>query len=579
MTINAVDKSVQLINCYDGNLYSRYPLGDLSGLGLHVIASGWDQSVSNSGTITGPAPFGIMFNATNTISGAKNSFNEVGYHWDFGYSATAVAGSFRYGNNTNKANYLGGPVVGHVFKTPGTFNVTVRADDGSHTADRTITVIVQDPNTVYSGAATILYSTDGSDDQVTYPGAIPRTWSTTMTAAVNTRYLFKRGQTFGSSIVIPVVNNFSSATATPVSGVLIGDWGSATDAPVFSSGQNGVNIAAGLSSSAGNLYPGFPYNISVKNLKAQVQCTYFASDITVVDCDMRGKYMTNFGSSADDVFGSLHDGGTGLQNQIWRNPKNIFIQDNDVSGTANSTAQTLFIYGHNIHFAGNYIGEGKEHGIRVKGAYVANFRNNYVTGWNDPTFTGKHNITIRAQQISGAAPDTSTTVAITQTGTWYPTRTMRGDTENNGNISTRFVLVDNNVLGATDWSGDNWYAGGPEYFNGLVVFNIQDVIYQRNKIYPGSNAIANNRVPLHSWGGIRNVFRNNDYYSLSASSTRSNPRVAIRTSSAGSDNPGQTSATYIPVYLNTSTDGTSTDLVTDKVIEAPTLITPRKAGS
>ncbi len=578
MTINAIDKSVQLINCYDGNLYSRYPLGDLPGLALHVVASGWDQSVSNSGTITGPAPFGVMFNATRTVSGEKNSFNEVGYHWDFGYSATANAGSFRYGNNTNKANYLGGPVVGHVFKTPGTFNVTVRGDDGSHTADRTITVIVQDPNTVYAGASTILYSTDGSDDQATYPGATPRTWSTTMTAAVNTRYLFKKGQTFGSSIVIPVVNNFSSATATPVSGVLIGEWGSATDAPVFTAGT-GVNIAAGLSSSSGNLYPGFPYNISVKGLKAQVQCTYFASDITVVDCDMRGKPVTNFGSSADDTFGSLHDNDTGLLNQVWRNPKNIFIQDNDLSGTANSAAQTFFMYGHNIHFAGNYVSECKEHGIRVKACYVGNFRNNYVTGYNDPAFTGKTNLTVRAQQISAASVDTSTTASIVQSGAWYPTRIMMAGDETNGNLSTRYVIVDNNVLGATDWTGNNWYATGPEFFNALVIFNIQDTLFQRNKIYPGADAIANNSRPIHAWGGIRTTFRNNDYYSLSASSTRSNPRVSIRTSYTGSDNPGQTSADYVPVYINTSTDGTSTDLVTEKVIEAPALITPRKAGS
>lgn len=145
---------------------------------------------------SGPAPLGIFFDASGTTSSAvTDSFRQVLYTFDFGDGETGT-----WAGGTAKGTVAGGPIGAHVFKNPGTYTVTLVANDGVSSRQTTVTVTVIDPDTFYSGK-TICVSTDGSTGWgpagATYTTTIPDlTYTTTMSGY---RLLFKRGQDFSGN--------------------------------------------------------------------------------------------------------------------------------------------------------------------------------------------------------------------------------------------------------------------------------------------------------------------------------------------------------------------------------------------
>lgn len=106
--------------------------------------------------MSGVAPLAVFFDATGSSSKVTDKpFHEVRYTWNFGDpagNATWAQGT-RPGQSLKNIAY--GGVASHVFETPGTYTVTLTGYDGVNTSSKTTTIVVTDPNTVYSGTQTV----------------------------------------------------------------------------------------------------------------------------------------------------------------------------------------------------------------------------------------------------------------------------------------------------------------------------------------------------------------------------------------------------------------------------------------
>ncbi len=155
---------------------------------------------------SGVAPLAVFFDATGTTSTATNKpFHELHYAWDFNDS-----GSGNWSITGKSKNKAYGPVAAHVFETPGTYNVklTIRETNGS-VSNRQVTITVQNPNSVFSGAKTVCFSTSGNFNGC--PSGAKRVTGSSLNAvrnhiASNRRLLLRGGESFtgGSSGVIRI---------------------------------------------------------------------------------------------------------------------------------------------------------------------------------------------------------------------------------------------------------------------------------------------------------------------------------------------------------------------------------------
>lgn len=160
--------------------------------GLSVTVSGWGQEVGSGGVLTGPAPLAVFCDATATTHPTVEPFREMGYHFDFGYATPTTPGTWPYSGKP-KGNQVGGPVAAHVYETPGTYTLSVRAQDPSgNKQDTSLTVVVQDPET---------YWTTGGRSTVTLTRAGTTAWPVW---ANNTRYLLEAGQDYSALGVLSI---------------------------------------------------------------------------------------------------------------------------------------------------------------------------------------------------------------------------------------------------------------------------------------------------------------------------------------------------------------------------------------
>lgn len=112
----------------------------------------------------GTAPFGFQMEIEADSPTARNDLP----YFDLEYvTSTGDSGTYRYLDNapiwgTSKTTAFG-PVVSHVYETPGTYNGTVTVHDGENTPLVVpFTVTVDDPDTTFAGAATAVVSSAGN---------------------------------------------------------------------------------------------------------------------------------------------------------------------------------------------------------------------------------------------------------------------------------------------------------------------------------------------------------------------------------------------------------------------------------
>lgn len=222
----------------------------LDGEGRGTITSVRDSVISSSISVSrtsGVAPLYVNFDYTaTTSSGSTNPTHECFFATDFGDSGagTWANGVQSSGLTSKNAGY--GPVTGHVYETPGTYNVTMVVTDGVNTSSRTAIITVQDPDVVYASTATICISHSGN-----FTGApsgcqqVNTSGNTDMYAAWNTykasdkRILFCKADSWVSSATVSL-DGFT--------GIFLGGYGTGV-AHTFASGTlaqvtpaTGINV-------------------------------------------------------------------------------------------------------------------------------------------------------------------------------------------------------------------------------------------------------------------------------------------------------------------------------------------------
>jgi len=111
--------------------------------------------------VSGVAPLAVFFDATATTSTATDKpFHELRYAWEFGDPDSGV---WQYGNpGNNNKNQATGPVAAHVFETPGIYTVKLTTQElNGDTGNGSLTITVQNPNTVFPGKKTVCFSITG----------------------------------------------------------------------------------------------------------------------------------------------------------------------------------------------------------------------------------------------------------------------------------------------------------------------------------------------------------------------------------------------------------------------------------
>jgi hypothetical protein len=170
---------------------------------------------------SGVAPLAVYFDAgTTTATNVSHPMHNLSFEWDFG-----DPGSGTWAISGQSKNFATAPAAAHVFKTPGTYQVTVAVTDGaSQSSSQTVTITVTDPNSVFAGTKTICFSPDGNFTGAAAGAQLITTNSMATVlshAGPNRRLLLKRGASFTSAtntveVAGPgILGSFGPASAPP----------------------------------------------------------------------------------------------------------------------------------------------------------------------------------------------------------------------------------------------------------------------------------------------------------------------------------------------------------------------------
>lgn len=235
--------------------------------------------------VSGVAPLYVNFDANGTTHPQiANPTHDLFYSWTFGdASAGNWANGVQSAGLTSK-NAAFGPVTGHVFETPGTYVVNLIVMDGANTVTKSVSITVQDPNTVYAGANTICISHSGN-----FAGApsgaqqVNTAGNTDMYAAFNTykgsnkRILFCKSDTWTCT---------SKLVFTNLGGMTISGYGAGGAPATFGSG---TLVRVNPSALAGALF----------------SCNAGNSDLRICNFKISADRTTSAGSLNDSITGAL----------------------------------------------------------------------------------------------------------------------------------------------------------------------------------------------------------------------------------------------------------------------------------
>lgn len=204
-----------------GGAPSSSPSGNIAAQSVESI-----NLTINASRTTGVAPLAISFDALGTTASTLTSlpFHEIQYTWNFGDSAGGA--KWVYGAKAGVANKNSayGPVAAHIFETPGIYTVSLKANHGSYSADRTLTVTVQDPAVAFANST--LYVSNTATPSPGVDGVpiganvqfVSSFASFTALSNVYKRILLKRGEVWNTAASTLVITSGNSG--------LLGAYGS-----------------------------------------------------------------------------------------------------------------------------------------------------------------------------------------------------------------------------------------------------------------------------------------------------------------------------------------------------------------
>lgn len=389
----------------------------------------------------GTAPLAVMFDATGTTAASGvDTFRQVTYSFNFGDErgqSWAVSGQ-------PKNTQAGGPLAAHVFDQAGTYTVTVRATDASGgTSDARVTVTVADPASVYAGTKTVCVSPSanysgcpaGSAQQTALPGA----WS-------GKRVLLHRGESFKD---ISILDGNA--------GVQVGAYGS---------GNKPVVASVGI----GNWRP---------------TSANFATDITVMDLDVRGGMQQSLGNRVlfyrNDVKVPTGSGGIpfgiGEEDYWYRgdqyrtvpqsafyNAREIFLVENNAVMPDTSSAQAgLWGSGSRVALLGNTFGSYQMHSVRFSALHKGVIAHNDIRGISADGI--RHALKLHSMGLNPYADG------------------FIHDLSGTGGWATSQVVIANNNLGNAADNNDWTVAISPQ--NDQYAEGIESVVVENNRFVRG----------------------------------------------------------------------------------------------
>lgn len=393
--------------------------------------------------VSGVAPLGVFFDTAGTTSASTDRpFLDLAYCWDF---ADPDSGSFTMttGHSRNQAK---GPVAAHVFEKPGTYKVTVSARDRQgRVATRAIEIRVDDPSTVFAGAATTCFSSSGN-----FSGCPAGAGQQTITSfggldrhvASGKRLLLRRGDTFAGdakiSVNVPGPGSIGAYGTGERPRILLSTDAIAVSArePNFSDWRIADLDFHGQSAAAEVLsVDGRASELTVLRVRGASVGAGIGAGLSIID------HWNADGYPGHDVI----DG--------------FFIQDSEFRDLVGGQGRTLgFIAGHRLVMLGNVWRNalGGEHVLRTTWVDRGVFSNNDM----GEAPAGKHVWKLHAPDFNGKGISA-------------------------GKYSERIVISDNvfRSTGPHDWT----VAISPQ--NADKDERIRNVVFERNLFLPGPEAV------------------------------------------------------------------------------------------
>jgi PKD repeat protein len=406
----------------------------------HAADPGTPVAKLEGSRVSGAAPLAVLFDATGTTAPpGLDAFRELTYTFDFGDEKGRTWEHSGLPRNTQ----TGGPLVAHVFDTPGTYTVRLHVQTaGGASSDTSVLVTVENSDTVFPGEKTVCVSAAKAYSDCP-TGALretelPRTYA-------GKRVLLNRGETFGT---ISINRNND--------GIMIGSYG------------NGPKpIVQDVFINSGRL-----------NDKS-------ADDVTIMDLDVsngiqhsgsgsrylfyRNDLTRPGGNNAIEIGGALDYLASQNPRVPFYIPREIFIVDNVIIGQVNRIQKPLLnLAGQGAYFVimGNDISRAEQHTVRLYAIHKGFIAHNALRGQSQSDTGGSIRSVLKIH--SGGLLPYSDNWADTK-GAWATSQlviadNLMGDEKNNG-FFTAGVAPQNRDPGTTE--------------------GIEDVIIERNRFIRG----------------------------------------------------------------------------------------------
>ena len=403
---------------------------------LAPLAYAAPQASLEASRVSGPAPLAVHFDATGTTdsNSSIDAFRQLGYLFSFDDPSSGV---WRV-SGKSKNEQRGGPIAAHVFETPGTYRVTVRAEDASGQADTaSVTITVTDPDQVYSGSNTVVISRTSDTSGAPAGARVIANASSWPEFESNKRYLLRAGQDFSS---------LGSIGLSQIQDWQVGKFGDGADPVVDrvpietgnpdSTGTNWAARGVVMDLDASRVYKG--------NSSDHILILRCSSDANVDNGGTVGWYANNASASVRDVM-------------YW--PTYGFLVDSEVSGSG-SEPNAYQGWGRGQVVMGSTLYNPTQHIIRMWFAYKAFIGHNRLY---NPGSTQQH-------------------IKLHSAGTGEYADNVREA----ASPASRYIVVADNVIGAnsevTPWA----MTFAPQNGDSGTAEGVQDVIVENNVFHRNS---------------------------------------------------------------------------------------------
>ncbi|OGQ24104.1 MAG: hypothetical protein A2138_04995 [Deltaproteobacteria bacterium RBG_16_71_12] len=293
---------------------------------------------------TGYAPLAVHFDATNTFSTTPGigdaaqggAFRQITHAFNFGDPGSGTHAITGMSRNTEP---FGGGLAAHVFRTPGSYTVTVTSTDGvAESATASVTITVGDPTSLPTFAISRTGDFTGAP-----AGATHLTRTTVPAFASNTRYFFRRGEDWSGA---------SLGIQDPLTNVHVDAYG-VGEAPIF----NSVSVGTDAPDSAS-----FANDIRISNVTSRAGFRQSNGSRVLFDgCAALGTMsMSGAGYSPVDPFGNIPQ-------SAYQNAEEIFFVGCRMQGDGSSGDYMYYGNGSRLVFLDSSFGGTAQGTVRIVG--------------------------------------------------------------------------------------------------------------------------------------------------------------------------------------------------------------------